>query len=276
MFRHCRRDLGQRRDRAGRAAGARRPPLRPGAGQRQWPRHGAGPEARLRPRRHARADSGAGRHAQRRLRRGRRDRGGAGSDRGGLIARKANREEFPISSGKRVRISPDLCGWRARGGRLHSSQPAAKFKQHKKTERMLRMGRQGMGVRRLLMASISAGLVSGVVLADGRGGRAGRETNVREPACNRGGGATAHSAARARRGRPTRSASPRSPATGFTSTRPRRAPARGLEVDKVPSAINAVDANQIKRTGSLNVTDALRGQHRRRQHQRSHRQSVHA
>lgn len=33
---------------------------------------------------------------------------------------------------------------------------------------------------------------------------------------------------------------------------------RGLEVDRVPSAINAVDANQIKRTGSLNVTDALR------------------
>lgn len=33
---------------------------------------------------------------------------------------------------------------------------------------------------------------------------------------------------------------------------------RGLEVDRVPSAINAVDANQIKRTGSLSVTDALR------------------
>lgn len=33
---------------------------------------------------------------------------------------------------------------------------------------------------------------------------------------------------------------------------------RGLEVDKIPSAINAIDANQIKRTGSLNVTDALR------------------
>ena len=33
---------------------------------------------------------------------------------------------------------------------------------------------------------------------------------------------------------------------------------RGLDVDKVPSAINAVDPSQIKRTGSLNITDALR------------------
>ncbi len=39
-----------------------------------------GPEARIRPRRHARADSGAWRHAQRGVRRGRRDRGSAGSD----------------------------------------------------------------------------------------------------------------------------------------------------------------------------------------------------
>ena len=34
--------------------------------------------------------------------------------------------------------------------------------------------------------------------------------------------------------------------------------AKGLDVDKVPSSINAVDASQIKRTGSMNVTDALR------------------
>lgn len=40
---------------------------------------------------------------------------------------------------------------------------------------------------------------------------------------------------------------PTSPGTG-----------RGLDVDKVPSAINAVDASQIKRTNSLNITDALR------------------
>ena len=46
---------------------------------------------------------------------------------------------------------------------------------------------------------------------------------------------------------------------GFLSTRPRRrrSPVSGIDVDKVPAAINAVGAAQIARTDSLNIADAL-------------------
>ncbi|WP_314957822.1 TonB-dependent receptor [Bradyrhizobium cosmicum] len=115
--------------------------------------------------------------------------------------------------------------------------------------------------RRWLMASVSAGVISGLVLAGPAGAAQDEQTNVQNlPPVE----VTAPSQPTARRSTPPRpvarvgapsSASPRtrlyvyptSPGTG-----------RGLEVDKVPSAINAVDASQIKRTGSLNITDALR------------------
>ncbi|WFU43416.1 TonB-dependent receptor [Bradyrhizobium sp. CB82] len=111
-----------------------------------------------------------------------------------------------------------------------------------------------MGARRLLIASMSTGLVlwtdAGMAAQD-------EDTNVQnlppvevvapEPSARR---------------------MPSRPATRVvTTSRPRSriyvyptAPgnAKGLDVDKVPSSINAVDANQIKRTGSLNVADALR------------------
>ncbi|WP_027574595.1 TonB-dependent receptor [Bradyrhizobium sp. WSM1743] len=111
--------------------------------------------------------------------------------------------------------------------------------------------------RRLLMASVSTGLV----LASPAEAAQDEETNVQNlppvevtappPSTAR---RTAAPRPVARVGAPS-SASPRtriyvyptSPGTG-----------RGLDVDKVASAINAVDANQIRRTGSLNVTDALR------------------
>ena len=49
---------------------------------------------------------------------------------------------------------------------------------------------------------------------------------------------------------------------GFLSTRPRRRrrPRSGMDVDKVPAAINAVGAAQIARTDSLNIADALQQQ----------------
>ena len=49
---------------------------------------------------------------------------------------------------------------------------------------------------------------------------------------------------------------------GFLSTRPRRrrSAGTGIDVDKVPAAINAVGAAQIARTGSLNIADALQQQ----------------
>ncbi|WP_456621014.1 MULTISPECIES: TonB-dependent receptor [unclassified Bradyrhizobium] len=114
-----------------------------------------------------------------------------------------------------------------------------------------------MGVRRLLIASISTGLMSGVVLGTDAGAAQDDETNVQNlPAIE----------VVAPQPAPRRSA-PRTPARSASSAKPSNrlyvyptspGTGRGLEVDKVPSAINAVDANQIKRTGSLNITDALR------------------
>ncbi|RXG96412.1 TonB-dependent receptor [Bradyrhizobium zhanjiangense] len=131
---------------------------------------------------------------------------------------------------------------------------------------MVTDGKAGMGKglsfkRRLLMASVSTGLISGLVFAGPAGAAQDDETNVQNlppvevtappPSTAR---RTAPSRPVARVGAPS-SASPRTriyvyptaPGTG-----------RGLDVDKVPSAINAVDASQIRRTGSLNVADALR------------------
>ncbi|OKO68817.1 TonB-dependent receptor [Bradyrhizobium sp. AS23.2] len=115
-----------------------------------------------------------------------------------------------------------------------------------------------MGKRRLLMASVSTGL--GLVFASGAGAAQDEETNVQNlPPVE----VTAPPPSTARRTAPTRpvaragapsSASPKtrlyvyptSPGTG-----------RGLDVDKVPSAINAVDASQIKRTASPDIAVAL-------------------
>lgn len=120
------------------------------------------------------------------------------------------------------------------------------------------MGKLGHA-RTLLMASVSTGLLFGLVFATGAGAAQDEETNVQNlpavevvaprPVARR---ASPRRVARAvaNSGKPSGGriyVYPTAPGTG-----------RGLEVDKVPSAINAVDANQIKRTGSLNVTDALR------------------
>ncbi|WP_027546490.1 TonB-dependent receptor [Bradyrhizobium sp. WSM2254] len=115
--------------------------------------------------------------------------------------------------------------------------------------------------RRLWMTSVSTGLLSGLVFAGPAGAAQDDETNVQNlPPVE----VTAPSPATTRRNVPSR---PVTQAGASSSSRPKTriyvyptAPGtgRGLDVDKVPSAINAVDANQIRRTGSLNVTDALR------------------
>jgi outer membrane receptor protein involved in Fe transport len=118
------------------------------------------------------------------------------------------------------------------------------------------MGARG-NKRQLLLASVATGLMSGLVPGSGAHAAQDEETNVQNlPAIEV--VAPEQEKRRAPSRAPVRAASaarpnnriyvyPTSPGTG-----------RGLEVDKVPSAVNAVDANQIKRTGSLNVTDALR------------------
>ncbi|MCK1399994.1 TonB-dependent receptor [Bradyrhizobium sp. 4] len=115
--------------------------------------------------------------------------------------------------------------------------------------------------RRLVMASVSTGLVSGLIFAIPARAAQDEETNVQNlppvevtappPSTAR---RTASSRPVAHVGAPSSASSrtrlyvyPTAPGTG-----------RGLDVDKVPSAINAVDASQIKRTGSMSITDALR------------------
>ena len=115
--------------------------------------------------------------------------------------------------------------------------------------------------RRLLMASVSTGLMSGVVLVSPAVAAPDEETNVQNlPPVE----VAAPPPAAARRAAPTRPVA-RIGAPGSTAPRTRLyvyptspGTGRGLDVDKVPSAINAVDAGQIKRTNSLIVTDALR------------------
>lgn len=113
--------------------------------------------------------------------------------------------------------------------------------------------------RRVLMTSVLAGLVSGLCFGTNARAAQDEETNVQNlPAVEV---VAPRPTARRAPSRPVArtAASVGKPATGRIYVYP-TAPGtgRGLEADKVPSAINAVDANQIKRTGSLNVTDALR------------------
>lgn len=127
-------------------------------------------------------------------------------------------------------------------------------------------GKAGMGKvlwfkRRLLMASVSTGLVSGMLFASPAGAAQDEETNVQNlPPVE----VAAPPPSVARRTAPTRpvarigAASSASPRTRIYVYPTAPGIGRGLDVDKVPSAINAVDPSQIKRTGSLNVTDALR------------------
>jgi iron complex outermembrane receptor protein len=116
------------------------------------------------------------------------------------------------------------------------------------------MGNPG-NKRRLLMASVSTGLLSGVLMSTGARAAPEEQTNVQnlpaievvapEPAARR---APTRTPARVSTARPVTRiyVVPTSPGTGS-----------GLEVDKVPSAINAVDANQIRRTGSPDIAVAL-------------------
>lgn len=107
------------------------------------------------------------------------------------------------------------------------------------------------------MASVSTGLVSGVVFAGPAGAAQDEQTNVQNlPAIEV--VAPQPAARRVPSRTPPRSTSSAKPSNRLYVYPTSPGNGRGLEVDKVPSAINAVDANQIKRTGSLNITDALR------------------
>ena len=86
-----------------------------------------------------------------------------------------------------------------------------------------------MGVRVSLLASVSAGVVAGCGLAYAQD-----------------------------RSGPDRGSTTVLPVTVVYTTTPVATAGTALAVDKVPSSINVLDSSQIARTGSLNVTDALR------------------
>jgi outer membrane receptor protein involved in Fe transport len=123
-----------------------------------------------------------------------------------------------------------------------------------------------MGVRNLLIASISTGLVfvgesvyaqNAPAQAPNGQGTNGQATSGKvqalppvevtapETGVKRGQSRTA-----------TRITRPRTRLVVPVTT-PLAGPERGVDVDKVPSSVSVIDSRQIERTGSLNVTDAL-------------------
>ncbi len=112
-------------------------------------------------------------------------------------------------------------------------------------------GTTGMGGRRVLIAAMSTGLALGGEMAFAA---QDDDTNVQNlPPVE----VTAPPRTAQRHSAP-RTVARTAPTTRLYVYPTAPGTAKGLDVDKVPSSINAVDANQIKRTGSLNVTDALR------------------
>ncbi len=107
-----------------------------------------------------------------------------------------------------------------------------------------------MGVRVLLIASISTGLVLGSEDSYAQDEATGVHTlppvEVSPPA---------EGAKRGRSQATTRIA--RARPRVYIPTAPTSSSTSGVEADKVPATINVVDSRQIERTGSLNITDAL-------------------
>lgn len=112
--------------------------------------------------------------------------------------------------------------------------------------------------RNLLIAAVSTGLVSGLVFATGAGAAQDEETNVQNlPAIEV---VAPQPTARRTPSRPVARtvATIGKPRAGRIYVYPTSPGASGsIDVDKIPSSVNAVDPTQIKRTGSLNIADAL-------------------
>ena len=121
------------------------------------------------------------------------------------------------------------------------------------------MGMRKLGhMRRLLMASVSTGLVSGLCFGTNARAAQDEETNVQNlPAVEV---MAPPSTARRAPSRPVArtAASVGKPTAPRIYVYPTSPGASGsIDVDKIPASVNAVDPTQIKRTGSLNIGDAL-------------------
>jgi iron complex outermembrane receptor protein len=112
--------------------------------------------------------------------------------------------------------------------------------------------------RILLMASVSTGLVSGLVFGTDARAAQDEETNVQNlPAVEV---VAPQPTARRASPRPVARTAANSgkPKPGRIFVYPTSPGASGsIDVDKIPASVNAVDPTQIKRTGSLNIADAL-------------------
>jgi outer membrane receptor protein involved in Fe transport len=121
-----------------------------------------------------------------------------------------------------------------------------------------------MGVRVLLIASISTGLVLAGGPTYAQDTPAERTPAQRTPDQGTSGNVqalppvevTAPEPKRGQSRNATRVAPQRTRVT-IPVTAPLPGPAKGTDVDKVPSSVSLIDSSQIERTGSLNVTDAL-------------------
>ena len=188
-----------------------------------------------------------------------------GSGEGGLPWRRwfrRRRPDDPVQAGKFPSGKiPDLVGKTGADSarpfvagalsrrRIHSSQPNGE----NQNSRWLRVGNgDGQAGTRATSADGLGLDGAGVGLCFGtRRSRAGRGDQRPESAGGRDRGAAADSRTAQAPTRPVARrlrapASPR-PQTAFTSTRPHRA-SGSIDVDKIPAAINAVDASQIRRT----------------------------
>jgi outer membrane receptor protein involved in Fe transport len=105
-----------------------------------------------------------------------------------------------------------------------------------------------MGVRGLLIASVSTGLVLGGEWAHAQS--APTEVHTLPPV------EVSAPASRVKRGRPQNASRiARALPRVYVPTTP--IPGAAIDIDRVPASVSVVDSRQIERTGSLNVTDAL-------------------
>ncbi|MBV9458496.1 MAG: TonB-dependent receptor [Bradyrhizobium sp.] len=121
------------------------------------------------------------------------------------------------------------------------------------------MGGPALGVRGLLLASVSAGLLAGGGWASAEDKDSGSYTTELPPVeVTAPKTATKQSRPKTAEHRVVRpSVRPTVTRLRVYPTTPLASPSTALSVDKVPSSINFVDTKDIERTGSLNISDTL-------------------
>src|SRR6185437_13055436 len=171
-----------------------------------------------------------------------------------LITRRKPPGKIPeIPVGNFPEAFGTFCDWRAASSRLYRSIFRTGGAKEAGTERGRDMGLPGLGVRGLLLASVSAGLAAGGGWAHAQD--SGSYTTELPPV-----EVTAPKTATKPARRPKnaeRVVRPTVTRLRVYPTTPLASPNTALSVDKVVSSVNFVDTKDIERTGSLNIGDAL-------------------